>query len=205
VVSVKGEDPMSMKMCAAAVVVATGAASAGIATLDAAMTVDNLFRASISASATDAGDVFLTGGSWPSTFTGSADVMAPGTYYLHVFAQDTGFPAMFIGNFSLTGDAAFANGTQNLLTDASTGDWSASLTGFGAAPANVFDLGPRGTGPWGLLSPALGDARFIWANDPAVGGSPAIVYFTAEFTVIPGVPAASVIAGGLALAARHRR
>lgn len=180
-----------------------GAASAGV-TLSAAMTADNLFTASVSTSATDGGTPFLAGNSWPTTYTGSAEINIPGTYYLHVFAQDVGRPAMFIGNFGLSEGGAFADGSQTLVTDASTGLWSASLSGFGGPSADVIDLGPRGSSPWGNLSSSLGDARFIWADDPASSATPLIVYFRAEFTVVPA-PGVLAAFGAFGMAARRRR
>lgn len=186
------------------VLAASGSAVAGV-TLSAAMTVDNRFTASVSTSATDAGTTFLSGSSWPTTYMGNIDLDTPGTYYLHVFAEDLGRPAMFIGNFSLSEGGAFADGSQNLLTNASTGLWSASLSGYGGTEVDVIDVGPRGISPWGQLSNALGDARFIWADDPASAATPLDVYFTAVFTVVPGPAGLSalIVAGGLA--SRRRR
>lgn len=172
--------------------VVAGPSLAGPIQLSATMTVDNGFTASISTDANTAGTTFLTGSSWPTTYVGSFNFTAPGTYYLHILAQDSGRPAMFIGSFALSStDATFSNGTQQLLTDASTGDWAASLTGFGGADVGVQDLGANGTSPWGTFA-SMGAARFIWANG---NPTPLTAYFTTVITVVP----APASLGGLAL------
>lgn len=181
----------------------TALATAGLAAtanaqiiLAGSATADNLFRASISTSATTAGDFWFGGNSWPSTFTSSTEITAPGTYYLHVFAQDQGRPEMFIGRFTLTGQSAFANGTQELLTNAT--DWVVSNTGFGENTAAPIVLGPNGSGPWGTFTEMPG-ANFIWAPEYANG----LAFFTASFTVIP--TPATAAAGLLGLVALRRK
>jgi MSHA biogenesis protein MshQ len=183
-------------------VLAASAAQAGSITLNAAMTVDNSFTAYISTDDSVDGTAFLSGGSWPTIDNGSFEFTAAGTYYLHVFAHDSGRPAMFIGNFSLSStDAWFSNGTQNLLTDASTGDWTASITGFGGTDVGVVDLGANGAGPWGNFAP-LGDARFMWATgDP----SPLDAYFSTVITVVPAPASALGLIFGGFMAGRRRR
>jgi hypothetical protein len=160
-------------------------------------TADNLFRASISTSATTAGTNWFNGDSWPTTFSSSIEITDPGTYYLHVFAQDQGRPEMFIGRFTLTGQSAFANGTQELLTNAT--DWVVSNTGFGDNTTAPIIIGPNGSGPWGNFV-AMGNANFIWAPQYANG----IAYFTASFTVLPTPATAAVGLVGL-FALRRKR
>lgn len=186
-------------VCALAMATSTGLA--GVVTLSATMTADNLFSAYVSDKADAVGASFLNGGSWPTTYNGSTDLTTPGTYYLHIRAEDVGRPAMLIGNFTLTGDdATFSNGTQQLLTDASTGDWSASLSGFGGPSVGVIDLGANGTGPWGNF-PAMGDARFIWAEGSP---SPLVAYFRTTITILPAPSGLGALAF-VGLAATRRR
>ncbi len=173
----------------------TAAANAQI-TLAGSATADNLFAASVSTSATAPGTVWLSGNNWPSTFSASTEIPVAGTYYLHVFAQDQGRPEMFIGRFTLTGQSAFANGTQELLTNAT--DWVVSNTGFGDNTTAPTVLGPNGSGPWGNFT-AMGNASFIWAPQYANG----LAYFTASFTVIPAPTTAA--AGLLGLVALRRK
>lgn len=175
------------------------AAMGEIVTMDTSMTVDNSFSAYISNDANSAGDLFLSGGTWQATDTGSFDFELAGTYYLHVQAVDFGDPEMFIGMFTLSNtNASFSNGTQTLLTG-DHGDWTASVTGWGGADVGVQDLGPNGTGPWGNFV-AMGDARFIWANSTSD-----TVYFSTQITVVPTPSVAGLIGlGGMTIARRRR-
>jgi len=176
-----------------------GIAQAGIVTLDASMTVDNSFTASISSDPNLAGDQFLSGGNWPSTYTGTFDFESPGTYYLHVHAHDAGSPEMFIGLFTLSNqDASFSNGTQRLITQAQS-DWSASISGFGGADVGLSDRGANGQSPWGFYS-AMEDARFIWGDT-----SRDDVYFSTVITVVPAPSSLGMLCVcGLAGARRRR-
>ncbi len=180
----------------------SAAAQAGTITLNASMNIDNSFVAYISTDASLAGTQFLSGNSWPTTYNGSFEFTTAGTYYLHIFAHDAGRPAMFIGNFSLSStDATFANGTQSLLTDASTGDWSAALDGFGGADVGVVDLGANGTAPWGNFV-AHGDARFIWATGSP---TPLDAYFSTTITVVPAPASGLAALGVVGCVGRRRR
>lgn len=181
----------------------TSASTAGLAAaanaqiiLAGSATADNLFAASVSTSATAPGTVWLSGNNWPSTFSGSTEITEAGTYYLHVFAQDQGRPEMFIGRFTLTGQSAFANGTQELLTNAT--DWVVSTSNPGVDTTAPIIIGPNGSGPWGTYSSMPG-ASFIWAPQYANG----IAYFTASFTVIPAP--ATAAAGLLGLVSLRRK
>ncbi len=173
--------------------------NAGLVTLDVAMTVDNQFTAYISTDANMAGDSFMSGGSWPTTDFGSYDFENAGTYYLHVLAVDTGSPEMFIGSFGLSNTSGwFSNSTQSLLTG-DTGDWSASITGWGGVDVGINDLAPNGTAPWGNFA-AMGDARFIWANS-----SEDTVYFSTEITIVPHPGSVAALGLGGCMIARRRR
>jgi hypothetical protein len=190
-----------MKYALAAFAVGTAAASTlADVTLSGVATVDNVFQAFVSTSPTDPGPTpWLTGNNWPTPSSGSIDITAAGTYYLHVFAQDLGRPEMFLGRFTLSStDGVFSNGTQTLLTN--TTDWVVSNVGFGVSTTAPLALGPNGTGPWGLFVDMPG-ADFIWAPEYANG----IAYFSTQFTVVPAPGAAAIVAGGLLMLGRRRR
>jgi hypothetical protein len=189
----------------AAGVAATADAALGQATLSARMTADNLFTAYISTDPNSAGTEFLSGNSWPTTFTGSTVITEPGTYYLHVLATDQGRPEMFIadvdlGSFGPGWSASFANSTTALLSN--TSDWRVSNTGFGQNYVAPLDLGSNasGGGVWGVRPSISGDARFLWAPQFT-----STVYFATTFTVVPGPAAAGLLGlGGLVIARRRR-
>lgn len=187
---------------AAGVGLTAGTASAGVlATLNASLNVDNQFTAYVSSDPGAAGTQFLSGGSWPTTYSGSFDITEPGTYYLHIRAEDVGRPAMFIGNFSLSdAQGTFDNGTQSLLTQAD-GGWQASTTGFGGADVGVVDIGPNGMAPWGNF-PAHGSARFIWSTGSP---TPLVVYFSTTITVVPSPSSAGLVLSVGALGVFRRR
>lgn len=149
-------------LCAAAVMLALSPL-AHATLLTGTMTADNLYTVYISTDDTIAGTAFGSNSHWPSNHTYSTNLTAASSYYLHVFAQDTGGPQMFIGEFNLD-DAlyAFANGTQTLLTNDT--DWQGNSTGFGDAYTGIADLGADGTGPWGWRSGIDDNARYIWTS-----------------------------------------
>src|SRR5687767_7282901 len=117
----------------AALAAAIGAASpAGAQTLSGDLTVDNLFTAylSTSASSTVGATLLSSGTNWASTYSFGPTALTPGTtYYLLVEAVDQGAPGAFVGDFTLSGSGfQFANGLQTLTTN--TTAWSASRVGF---------------------------------------------------------------------------
>lgn len=190
----------ALVLAAGSQVASAGTIPLGSAVLSASMTADNSFEASISTSPTAAGTVFLTGNNWPTTSVGSQLVNGPGTYYLHVRAQDFGRPEMFIGRFTLSGiGATFANGTQELVTNIS--DWVVSTSGFGVETSAPTFLGDNGSGPWGTFAAMGSNADFIWSPQYVNG----IAFFTASFTIVPTPAAATVLGLGGLVAARRRR
>lgn len=179
-----------------------GVACGQFVTLNATMTVDNVFSASVSTSPTGQGAVFLSGANWPTTFVGSTMINAPGVYYLHVVGQDQGGPEMFIGEFSLVGSGGWSgtflsNAAASVITN--TSDWAVSSTGFGVSTVAPTDLGPNGTGPWGNFGAISSSARFIWHPSAS-----SFAYFTTKFEVVP-VPGTAAAMLMLPLALRRRR
>ena len=145
--------------------------------------VDNVLNAYISTSDSVLGTLFATGSDWNFNTNFSGVALTPGvTNYLHVVVTDQGGPRMFVGVFHLS-DAgfAFANGTQDLLTDivnwtagASGGTWYAPTlqpTDEGSANYNLSIWGARAPDP----------ARYIWyglSGDLNNPNAPAEVYFS---------------------------
>jgi hypothetical protein len=174
--------------------------SVGAPTLNATMTVDNQFVASVSTSPTAPGTTFLTGNSWPTTSVGSFVFPGTGTYYLHVLATDLGRPEMFIGLFTITDPqgSTFANGGTQLVTN--TTHWTVSNTSFGVNAVAPLDLGANGTSPWGNFSAMTSSARFLWA--PTYTST---VYFTTVINVVPTPTVTAGLAIGLLASTRRRR
>jgi hypothetical protein len=196
-------------MCKTAVtagaLVLSAVASADIVTLSAKVNVDNFFEAYLSNSATSLGTQFMSGNSWPTTFTGNVGINLGGTYYLHVRAVDQGAPAMFIGEFTLSNtDGVFVStGGQSLLT--STTNFTAST---GANPGDTaqpgVDLGANGTSPWGNMTQIASTARYLWAGSPQVGAN-IPVFFTTEIQVVPEPLSFSALGAGILVLLRKRR
>lgn len=189
---------MGCVRAAVCVVIACGSAMGGV-TLSGFATADNAFVGYVSTAADVAGTEFVRGNNWPSTFFGSVVIDAPGSYYLHVRAQDLGRPEMFIGAFTLSEGGTFGNGGSRLVTN--TTDWVVSTSGFGVGAAAPVDLGANGAGPWFNFASIDSDARFIWSREYADG----VAYFSARFEVVPGVGAGGVLAMSGLVCVRRRR
>jgi len=151
---------------AASLVAAMGfsASDGHAAVLTGNLTADNQFSVYISTSDSVLGDLIGSGNDWKTTYSLTPTTLTSGTYYLHIVAHNlygsaTGDnPDALIGQFSLTGNYVFANGSQTLLTN--TTDWRASDAPYsGPQPASWF--APSGT-PKGLG--ANGDTN-IWFNN----------------------------------------
>lgn len=157
---------VNLKSAGAALIALALMPAAQATLLTGTMTADNLYTVYISTDDSIDGSAFGSNSHWPTDSTHSTTLSAGVTHYLHVFAQDTGGPQMFIGEFSLSDSLyAFANGTQSLLTN--TTDWQGNATGFGNADTGITDLGGDGTGPWGWR-PSIDDAaRYIWTTELA--------------------------------------
>lgn len=194
----------SILLAAGTLATFSGVASAQV-TLNAFMTADNAFAASLSTDPTAAGDSnFLTGNNWGSTFNASVQITAPGTYYLQILAQDFGDPASFIAelglmNFQPGWSATFSNNFTTLLTN--TTDWTVSNQGFGINPiAPVVINGADGVGPWGDRPLISNNALNIWHPS-----NPDNAYFTTVITVVPTPTAIALLGMGGLVATRRRR
>lgn len=174
-----------------------GLASAQLATLTANATADNAFQMSISADPLTQGTVFLSGASWNTTYTDSYEFFSPGTFYIHVAAQDFGDPAAFIADMTIDGDGLFANGSARLITNLT--DWTVYTGGFGVGADTLVSRGPDGSSPWGDRSSIGNDALNIWAQS-----NPDNVYFTAVVRVVPS-PGSLALLAAAGLVARRRR
>ncbi|MGH7133581.1 MAG: hypothetical protein ACREJO_16750 [Phycisphaerales bacterium] len=194
---------MLVRSVVAALAVSSCAAAASAdVVLSASLNVDNQFTAFISSDPDVQGTQFLSGTNWPTTYSANFNFTSAGTYYLQIFGEDLGPPAMFIGSFALsTPDGTFSNGTQALLTGGL--NWMSSPVGFGAPGAPPVVLGPNGSGAWGNIA-ALGAAEFVWV--PVVAGAPTnVAYFWTTITIVPTPGAASIVAlGGLVMSRRRR-
>ena len=169
------------------------AASAGAATLDMSLTVDNQFAVYLSSSDSALGSLVGVGNAWQTTYAFS-DPLGPGRQYIHVIATNWttdnglwgspgtpngtgGNPDGFIGTFSISGNGyKFANGLTTLSTD--TTDWRADpATPAGAppwAPTAVpawtapidapQSYGVNGVGPWGSRGSISSGAEWIWSS-----------------------------------------
>lgn len=159
-----------------------GAATPG--TLTGTMTVDNEFTWYISTDDNVQGTVVTSGTNWNSSYSGSVNLAAGQTYYIHIKATDQGGPEFFLGNFALTGGFQFGNGTQTLRTNVS--DWKVSSTGWGnyVSPYFVGDAGNQS--PWNGATAGYSPAQLIWEGTwNTTGGE--TKYFTAPiYPVIPG-------------------
>ena len=196
------------KIYAFGALLAAGASSqAAITTLSAKINVDNVFSAYLSSSATLLGTQFLSGNAWSTTYTGSININTGGIYWLHVRAVDQGLPAMFLGEFSLSGFQATFNstGTASLLSHI---DNFVASTGAnpGAAAAFDYDEGPNGTSPWGNMGSISASARYIWARNGAGGdltGDANPAFFSTQLTVVPEPASMTIL--GLAVAGMASR
>ncbi|WP_019919588.1 PEP-CTERM sorting domain-containing protein [Methyloversatilis discipulorum] len=145
---------------------------------------------------------------WGSSETFSGAALAAGQdYYLLIRARNVfSGPAMFIGDFSISGEGfRFANGGQTLSTG--TAYWTVNESGFGAPGATPVSLGTNaGLQIWGQRQGISADAEAIWAYyaDWSAGyNGPA--YFVAQIVAVPEPGSWAMFGAGLALLAMRRR
>ncbi len=163
------------------------------------LNVDNTFSAYLSTDDNVQGALLVSGNDWTVTDTFSTNLTAGTDYYLHVKAQDWGYIAGFLGDFSIdTNDHVFNNGLAQLLTN--TVDWNVSTTGWNnytTASTSLLGTSYNGIGPWGLRSGVDANADWIWSSESYTDLN---AYFSTTITAVTAVPAPStMIIFGLAL------
>jgi hypothetical protein len=152
-------------------------------------TADNVFSAYISDSSDEQGTLIGSGNNWGATYSGSGTLSTGITQYLHIYGYNSGGPASFIGDFTLSdSNFKFANGTQSLLSN--TSDWFVSATWYGAGPNVVTSYGNNGVTPWGSHPAISANAKWIWTNNSS--GTYAYISTPITATVSP-VPLPSAI------------
>lgn len=136
-------------------------------TLTGNLNVDNSFRAYISTDDNVQGTLFGTGNDWSTTEQITTNLQEGQDYYLHIYAEDSGFVAGFLGEFTLSSNThIFENDTTTLLTNGT--DWRVS--GGGVGWSNYIAVTTHGTNsdgpwPWGTVAGVDGDAQWIWSTD----------------------------------------
>lgn len=163
------------------------------------LNVDNTFSAYLSTDDNVQGALLVSGNDWTVTDTFSTNLTAGTDYYLHVQAEDWGYIAGFLGDFSIdTNDHVFNNGLAQLLTN--NVDWNVSTTGWNnytTASTSLLGTSYNGIGPWGLRSGVDANADWIWSSESYTDLN---AYFSTTITAVTAVPAPStMIIFGLAL------
>ena len=163
------------------------------------LNVDNTFSAYLSTDDNVQGALLVSGNDWTVTDTFSTNLTAGTDYYLHVQAEDWGYIAGFLGDFSIdTNDHVFNNGLAQLLTN--NVDWNVSTTGWNnytTASTSLLGASYNGIGPWGLRSGVDANADWIWSSESYTDLN---AYFSTTITAVTAVPAPStMIIFGLAL------
>ncbi len=162
-------------------------------TLSGIWQVDDGYTAYLSTSPTSiAGATVLdTEECWDCTYTISANLTPGTTYYLMVDANNNfGNIGGILGQFSLTGDFVFENGTQSLLTNTTDWTYSYAADGWGTDNLTPGNYGPNvsgenGAGPgngWGANPNISANAEWIWDQN-SVMYEDGDLYF--ETTIIP--------------------
>ncbi|HRI42582.1 MAG TPA: dockerin type I domain-containing protein [Fimbriimonadaceae bacterium] len=154
-------------------------------TLSVVLTVDDAFDAYISTDPAVQGAHFLSSpGLWYTNGVATVGLNPGVINYLQIKGRDIyGNPQMFIGQFTINGvNFRFENQTGYLLTN--TTNWLMTVDGFGGTPEVIRDIGPNGTGPWGMRSGIDPNARFIWTQAFSSGNR----YFTARIVPVSAFP-----------------
>jgi len=172
---------------------------ASASVLTGSLNVDNTFSAYLSTDDNVQGSLLVSGNNWTVTDSFSTNLTAGTDYYLHVKAQDLGFIAGFLGDFSIdTNDHVFNNGLAQLLTN--NVDWNVSTTGWSnytTASTSLLGNSYNGLAPWGLISGVDVNADWIWSSESYTDLN---AYFSTTITSVTAVPAPStIIIFGLAL------
>jgi MSHA biogenesis protein MshQ len=107
---------------------------------------------------------------------------------LHIKATDTGGPAGFLGDFTLSSiDHVFSNGSTSLTTN--TANWMVSKTGWNnyQTPSSY---GVNGVGPWGTKSGVSANAQWIWSADNYADN---LNYFSTKISAVNSCSAAGTL------------
>ena len=135
----------------AAIFQVASTATYAAAVLTGNLTADNQFAVYISSSDATLGTPIGEGDNWQSTYSLAPTDLTAGTYYLHIVGYNfggpsTGFaggnPDALIGQFTLSGNYVFANGSTTLLTD--TTNWRATDAAYNLAQPPSW-IAPAGT------------------------------------------------------------
>ncbi|MDF3077371.1 MAG: hypothetical protein K0S09_1260 [Sphingobacteriaceae bacterium] len=124
------------------------------------MAADDYIDASISKDDISAGNQFAYGDQWFATYSGTTALVPGSTYYLHIKATNGGGQGMFIGDFKLSGDFEFEDGSKTLVTGPST--FKVSSTGFGSNYQAPFLHWANGGPIWGYKAAISPSAQFIY-------------------------------------------
>ena len=198
----------------AAVLGLASVASAGAATLDLTMTVDNQYQVFVSSSDSTLGTFVGSSNNWQNVQSFSYS-LSGATEYIHVIAvnwtllnglwssagttPDGGNPVGFLGTFSIAGlGYTFTNGSTTLSTD--TTHWTVSAipdsatipTSWSGAPLYAPqswgpNTPPDGTSPWGNLASIAPGAQWIWSNPNDPNYNLSYAEFSTEIigTIVP--------------------
>jgi len=169
----------SFSLCLLLAFALTGNANAGI--IFGSMNVDNKHSTFISTDDSEQGIKVASGEDWQQTDTFEYELDAGVDYFLHVFAQDLGGIAGFLGEFSLTGNShEFVNGSNHILTNAD--DWTLGLNGWGSVSEVSVINGSNGVAPWGEIAGIDAAAQWIWHEN---AHNQEQVYFSLAIKALP--------------------
>ncbi len=186
-----------------------GCLSQAATTLSGAVTADDSLRVYVSNSLDPASFqlVYDKTSSWGTTgtFAGFSLPTSAQPLYLLVQATNNSGPAMFLGEFSLSGDDyLFGNGSNLLFSDAQ--NWLVGEQDFANAAATPFSMGQNlaGLPIWGQRSGISAEAFAIWAyNADWSNGRAGSVYFVTQLMPVPEPASWALFALGAALLSRR--
>tara|TARA_B110000037_G_C17027987_1_gene468227 strand:- start:279 stop:947 length:669 start_codon:yes stop_codon:yes gene_type:complete len=163
---------------------------------------DNSIEAYLSTDGTTFGSAFASSNTWWNTESGNTTVQNGQDYFLLIKVVDDNAeerdPQAFAGDFALTGNHQFSNGTQSLFTNLT--DWGVNNTGFGDPYHNPYSLGSNGEVglvPWSTYKFSVSgtytmenidsSAHWIWNTERSDQGynSDNTAYFMTRITSVP--------------------